>query len=71
MARSQLSILASPELVKRVKERAAEKSLTVTAYVLKLVGADLDGAQMGRSDELLERLSSLELRVAELESRGQ
>ncbi|NBQ20433.1 MAG: hypothetical protein EBU30_01715 [Synechococcaceae bacterium WB6_3B_236] len=71
MARSQLSILASPELVMRVKERAAEKSLTVTAYVLKLVGADLDGAQMGRSDELLERLSSLELRVAELESRGQ
>ena len=45
MARSQLSILASPELVKRVKERAAEKSLTVTAYVLKLVGADLDGAE--------------------------
>ena len=70
MARSQLSILASPELVKRVKERAAEKSLTVTAYVLKLVGADLDGAQMGRSDELLERLSSLELRVEELESRS-
>jgi hypothetical protein len=70
MARSQLSILASPELVKRVKERAAEKSLTVTAYVLKLVGADLDGAQMGRCDELLERLSSLELRVEELESRS-
>jgi hypothetical protein len=70
MARSQLSILASPELVKRVKERAAEKSLTVTAYVLKLVGADLDGAQMGWSDELLERLSSLELRVKDLESRS-
>ena len=70
MARSQLSILASPELVKRVKERAAEKSLTVTAYVLKLVGADLDGAKMGRRDELLERLSSLELRVEELESRS-
>jgi len=70
MARSQLSILASPELVKRVKERAAEKSLTVTAYVLKLVGADLDGAQMVRSDELLERLSSLELRVKDLESRS-
>ena len=70
MARSQLSILASPELVKRVKERAAEKSLTVTAYVLKLVRADLDGAQMGRSDELLERLSSLELRVKDLESRS-
>ena len=70
MARSQLSILASQELVKRVKERAAEKSLTVTAYVLKLVGADLDGAQMGRCDELLERLSSLELRVEELESRS-
>ena len=70
MARSQLSILASPELVKRVKERAAEKSLTVTAYVLKLVGADLDGAQMGVSDELLERLSSLELRVKDLESRS-
>jgi hypothetical protein len=70
MARSQLSILASPELVKRVKERAAEKSLTVTAYVLKLVGADLDGAQMGRRDELLERLSNLEIRVEELESRS-
>lgn len=70
MARSQLSILASPELVKRIKERAAEKSLTVTAYVLKLVGADLDGAQMGGRDELLERLSSLELRVEELESRS-
>ena len=70
MARSQLSILASPELVKRVKERAAEKSLTVTAYVLKLVGADLDGAQMGWSDELLERLSSLEIRVKDLESRS-
>jgi len=70
MARSQLSILASPELVKRVKERAAEKSLTVTAYVLKLVGADLDGAQMGQRDELLERLSNLEIRVEELESRS-
>ena len=70
MARSQLSILASPELVKRVKERAAEKSLTVTAYVLKLVGADLDGSQMGRRDELLERLSNLEIRVEELESRS-
>lgn len=70
MARSQLSILASPELVTRVKERAAEKSLTVTAYVLKLVGADLDGAQMGRLDELLERISDLEMRVGALESRG-
>jgi hypothetical protein len=70
VARSQLSILASPELVTRVKERAAEKSLTVTAYVLKLVGADLDGAQMGRRDELLERISDLEMRVGALESRG-
>ena len=70
MARSQLSILASPELVTRVKERAAEKSLTVTAYVLKLVGADLDGAQMGLRDELLERISDLEMRVGALESRG-
>jgi hypothetical protein len=70
VARSQLSILASPELVTRVKERAAEKSLTVTAYVLKLVGADLDGAQMGLRDELLERISDLEMRVGALESRG-
>ncbi len=71
MARSQLSILASPELVKRVKDRAAEKSLTVSAYVLGLVGADLDGAQMGRSADLLDRLSDLEARVGELEARGQ
>jgi len=71
MARSQLSILASPELVKRVKDRAAEKSLTVSAYVLGLVGADLDGAQMGRSADLLERLSDLEARVGKLEARGQ
>lgn len=71
MARSQLSILASPELVKRVKDRAAEKSLTVSAYVLGLVGADLDGPQMGRSADLLERLSDLEARVGELEARGQ
>ena len=70
MARSQLSILASPELVKRVKDRAAEKSLTVSAYVLGLVGADLDGAQMGRSADLLDRLSDLEARVGELEARG-
>ena len=56
--------------MKRVKDRAAEKSPTVSAYVLGLVGADLDGAQMGRSADLLDRLSDLEARVGELEARG-
>ena len=59
MARSQLSILATPELVKRVKDRAAERSLTVTAYVLGLIGDDLDQTSKGRRDELSERVNDL------------
>lgn len=69
MARSQLSILATPELVRRVKDRAAERSLTVTAYVLDLIGDDLDQTNQGRRDDLAERVSELERRLHQLETR--
>lgn len=69
MARSQLSILATPELIKRVKDRAAERSLTVTAYVLGLIGDDLDQTSQGRRDELSERVKELEQRLSQLEAR--
>ncbi|MCX5945490.1 MAG: hypothetical protein NTZ53_09375 [Cyanobacteria bacterium] len=69
MARSQLSILATPELVRRVKDRAAERSLTVTAYVLDLIGDDLDQTNRGRRDDLAERVSELERRLHQLETR--
>ena len=69
MARSQLSILATPELVKRVKDRAAERSLTVTAYVLGLIGDDLDQTTRGRRDDLSERVQELERRLGQLEAR--
>jgi polyhydroxyalkanoate synthesis regulator phasin len=69
MARSQLSILATPELVKRVKDRAAERSLTVTAYVLRLIGDDLDQTTRGKRDDLGERVQELERRLGQLEAR--
>jgi hypothetical protein len=71
MARDQLNIRLSPELLERVKVAASEAGIPATSLVRKWIEAALDGrlaASTGPSSEgLASRLAELEERLAALE----
>lgn len=71
MARDQLNIRLSPELLERVKVAASEAGIPATSLVRKWIEAALDGrlaASTGpSSDGLANRLAELERRLASLE----
>ncbi len=71
MARDQLNIRLSPELLERVKAAAKDADVPATTLVRKWIEAALDGrlaaASEPSSDGLANRLAELERRLAELE----
>ena len=72
--RKQVSMVLPESLIRAIKQRAARRGQSVTAYITRLVEQDL--AAMGDDDgdhpptPLAERLEALEQRVARLEGLG-
>ena len=61
MARSQLNIKISPELLQRVKSEAARRGMTVTELVVQALTQAT--ASSGYKPELAERIEAIEKKL--------
>ena len=69
--RKQISMVLPPALISAIKQRAARRGQSITAYITCLVEQDLAAAEGSNGEAgartLVERLEELELRVNKLE----
>ena len=69
--RKQISMVLPASLISAIKQRAARRGQSITAYITCLVEQDLTAAEgsngEARARTLVERLEELELRVNKLE----
>ena len=56
------------ELIAAIKQRASERGLSITAYVVDLVQADLGQPMVPNPVELAEQIQALQRRVDQLET---
>ena len=69
--RKQISMVLPASLISAIKQRAARRGQSITAFITCLVEQDLTAAEgsngEARARTLVERLEELELRVNKLE----
>lgn len=66
-SRKQLSMVLPVELIAAIKQRASERGLSITAYVVDLVQADLGQPVAPNPVALAEQIQALQRRVEQLE----
>lgn len=66
-SRKQLSMVLPEELIASIKERAQQQGVTITAYVVGLIHADLGRGSAPAPTEMAEQIRELQQRVQQLE----